>query len=348
MSDDPRSAGWYPDPWGHDGEQRYYDGDAWQRNETPTADPRNSHRRRTRRWRPVVVTVAVVAGISVAVASGWLQSEPSSPPLHRLLFPALDHREPKTAAKVTQINGRSYGRGDCVTWPQSGQSLVDSTVVDCATPHLIEVVAPVVLTGIHGAYPSPEAWRLIEASQCGPVVEQYLGGPIDPYGKYYAGAISPVKEGWDQGERDIWCGLSAVGGVPAARSDLPPMLGRVRAQEQEWFLAPGTCLGGPSVADGVELDCALPHLLEVTGTVDLGGQGLGSPTVDAIRNAAARQCAQVSAAFVGQSLPSTLESGSLDVRPETWAAGGRLVECVIGQPSASGWVPVTGTRKAGQ
>ena len=235
-----------------------------------------------------------------------------------------------------------------MTWPQSGQSIVDSTVVDCATPHLMEVVTAVALTGMHGAYPSPKAWRLIEASQCGPVVEQYLGGPIDPYGKYYAGSISPIKEGWDQGERDIWCGISAIGGNPASASALPPMLGRVRAQEQERVLATGTCIGGPSVPDGVELDCALPHLLEVTGTVDLSGQGLGSPTLDVTRSAAARPCGQVSEAFLGRSLPATLESGSLGVPPETWAAGGRLAECVIGQPSASGWVPVTGTRKAGQ
>ena len=235
-----------------------------------------------------------------------------------------------------------------MTWPQRGQPLVDSTVVDCATPHLMEVVAAVALTGMHGAYPSAEAWRLIDASQCGPVVERYLGGPIDPYGKYYAGSISPIKDGWDQGDRDIWCGISATGEIAGTAAALPPMLGRVRAQDQERVLAPGTCIGGPTVADGVELDCALPHLFEVTGTVDLGGQGLVSPTIDVIRRAAAQPCSQVSTAFLGRSLPATLESGSLGVPPETWAAGGRLAECVIGQPSASGWVPVTGTRKASQ
>ena len=346
MTDGSRDPGWYPDPWGAVGEQRYYDGHAWQRNETVAVEPSRSGRRR-RQWRPVVVTVAVIAAISGAVAAGWLRSDPTSPAVHRLLHPATDRPKSKGSLKVGQITGRSYGRGDCVTWPQDGQALVDSTVVDCAKPHLIEIVAPVELTGMHGAYPTLEGWQLIDASQCGPVVEKYLGGPIDPYGKYYAGSISPIKDGWDQGERNIWCGISAAGGDAAAASVLPPILGRVQAQQQERVVAPGTCIGGPSVPEGVEVNCALPHLLEVTGTVDLSGQGLGSPTVDAIRNAAEQSCGHVAAAFLGRSLPSDLASDSLSLAPESWAAGSRLVECVVGRISGSGWVPASGSMKAG-
>ena len=348
MTDGPRDAGWYPDPWGASGEQRYYDGDAWQRNETVAADVRTVGRRGRRRVVSVVLLlVGAIGVVGVGLATGWFRSGSETAVARHSLAPRIRRRTSKPPEAVLRIRLRPYSRGDCVTWPQNHATLVDSKAVDCSMPHLMEMVGPVTLTGMTGAFPTPQAWLLIDASQCGPVVERYLGGPLDPYGRYYAGAIGPLEDGWLVGERVIWCGVAATGGDVAPDSPHPPMLGRVRAQEQQRVLASGICLGGPSAPDGGEVDCALPHLFEVTGTVDLGGRGLNTPTLDETRQAAESACRSTATGYLGRSVPATLESSSLDLAPASWAVGGRLVECVIGKPSGSGWVPVTGSQKAG-
>ncbi len=345
MNGSARDAGWYPDPWGTEGQQRYFDGDAWRRNDTPTTAPRKARPRGRSRWRAVGVVAAVLA-VLAAASGGWFATRSRSPLVGSLRLPSDHGRSSTTRQPGPALRDRPYARGDCVTWRQVRTGVVDAKVVGCTEPHLLEIVGPVTLTGLPDKYPTLGGWMLIEAAQCGPRVEKYLRAVLDTYGRYAAGAIRISTEGWDQGERLIWCGIQAVGGAVGPGAKLPELLGRADAHAQGMISTAGTCVGTPSANDGTPIACADPHIFEVTGTVDLSARQLGSPTSEATRQAAQQPCEVVTTAYLGHAVGGDLEADVLGIEPVSWAAGRRVVECVVARSSGSDWVPVSGSMKA--
>ena len=103
---------------------------------------------------------------------------------------------------------RSYDRGACYTWIQDTDSTTAGKV-DCAEPHLFEAVDKTNISDDFPAvseYPDDGAWRSVAVRYCGPIAEQYLGYPIDPYGRFAAGSLHPVQEGWTtrRPRTDVW------------------------------------------------------------------------------------------------------------------------------------------------
>lgn len=105
----------------------------------------------------------------------------------------------------------SYRAGDCITWDQDRQADRTTVAVPCDQPHLIEITGWVDLSGLD-KFPSEAEWKSIKRSrECPEQAEQYLGYPLDPFGRFQANGIIPVSDTWSRGDKGVWCS-QAMGG----------------------------------------------------------------------------------------------------------------------------------------
>lgn len=236
--------------------------------------------------------------------------------------------------------------GSCLTWTREDAS--DAERVSCTQPHLFEVTGLVGLApefGRTATFPVEEAWRTLVAERCTSLSTQYLGGRFDPFGRLSVGAIKPSEEGWRGGDRELRCGLQAVGRSGA----LYPTTGSAATQDQSDVHPPGTCLGLDGVGVGDPVDCAQPHSVEVVGVVDLGAAfPAGYPDQVAQDKLLSEECNRLAAEYAGG--PQVVGEKGLIVfsetlRPESWEAGSRRIDCRLGAflPDRSGFAPVRGS-----
>ncbi|MCD2188504.1 septum formation family protein [Actinomycetospora soli] len=238
--------------------------------------------------------------------------------------------------------------GTCLTWTTADGS--DVSQVPCDQSHLFETAGPVQAPLPDGApFPADAAWQQLVASQCGPLVQGYLGKALDPTGRYKVGALKPTQAAWEDGDRTVRCGLQA----PGRSGALFASTGKVADADQAVVFAPGTCLGlaGKEVSDPVS-SCARTHAAEVAGTVDLGAKfPNGLPSVDDQDNYLQPECTKVAQDAVGaQKLTdSKLTVYWTNVNQASWDAGTRRVSCNMGSLLAdnSGFAPLTGAVKDG-
>lgn len=236
--------------------------------------------------------------------------------------------------------------GSCLTWTRGDAS--DAERVSCDQPHLFEVTGVVDLAPEFGGtatFPGDETWRTLVAERCTPLSTQFLGGRFDPFGRLSVGAIKPSEGSWRSGDRTLRCGLQTVGRSGA----LYPTTGSAATQDQSDVHAPGTCLGLDGVGVGDPVDCAQPHAVEVVGVVDLGAAFPdGYPDEVAQDELLSQECNRLAAEYAGG--PQVVGEKRLIVfsetlRPESWEAGSRRVDCRLGAflPDRSGFAPVTGS-----
>jgi hypothetical protein len=230
VTEGSRAPGWYPDPWGAEGEIRYFDGTAWQRNDDRTpAATRPTPRRRRSGLASYVIAALVVAGGIGAFAAGAFDGSSTTSTEPRVLTTSTTVPAPVSSARPgerTKLEDHGYRTGDCVTWT-AGAGLVGTEVVGCGTPHRIEIVDAVHLGAEYREYPTRQGWDLIDAAKCGPLVARYLGGPIDPAGPFSTGLLRPFRSTWDQGEHSAWCGIQGRSIDPADPQAAAPFVGRV-------------------------------------------------------------------------------------------------------------------------
>src|SRR5882724_4681167 len=96
--------------------------------------------------------------------------------------------------------------GSCLTWKPDGS---DMRPVGCDQPHLFEVTGDVDISAEHGPNdPSPtaDAWREIAKQKCTTGAAEYLGGKLDPFGRFSVGALKPSDDQWQSGDRKLRCG----------------------------------------------------------------------------------------------------------------------------------------------
>ncbi len=234
--------------------------------------------------------------------------------------------------------------GSCLTWtPPEG---ADMKRVDCAQPHLFEVTSNVDISADYPANsPVPEVsrWHDIAKQKCTPGATAYLGGTLDPFGRYTISALKPTDPQWQDGDRKLRCGLQRM----APSGGLLASSGTAAHQDQSNVHDPGTCLAlldNQKIGDPIP--CDRSHAYEIVGNVDLGPAFPGDyPTKDAQADKANELCAAVTNEYTGGAdlaakgltpYPDTLEQ-------ESWAAGSRKVDCKVGAklPDGSGLAPIT-------
>ena len=238
--------------------------------------------------------------------------------------------------------------GSCLSWSAADGS--DVAGVACDQPHLFETAGPVRADQPEGApFPADAAWQQLVSAQCAPLVQGYLGRPLDPTGRYKVGALKPTQTAWEDGDRTVRCGLQAPGRSGALFSST----GKVADADQAVVFAPGTCLGlaGKEVSDPVS-SCTRTHAAEVAGTVDLGARFPNAlPPVDDQDNVLQPECTRVAQEAVGaQKLAdSKLTVYWTNVNQASWDAGTRRVSCNMGSLLAdnSGFAPLTGAVRDG-
>jgi hypothetical protein len=236
--------------------------------------------------------------------------------------------------------------GTCLDWLAPDGA--DVRTVDCVEPHLFEAIGSADLTSAFGpaaAFPAEAAWLSIVQEKCTPLAFDFLDDAYDPFGRFTVGALKPSQPGWRNGDRALRCGLQVV----AHSGELYRVQGAVRGQDQADVHPPGTCLGIDGVDVGDPVDCAEPHAVEVIGIVDLSVAFPESDYPDEAKQdeAAEPACTKLAEEYAGG--PSVVAEKKLTVywdtlRPESWRAGTRKVDCKLGAllPDKSGFAPVTG------
>ncbi|WP_424183749.1 septum formation family protein [Actinokineospora sp. G85] len=238
--------------------------------------------------------------------------------------------------------------GSCLAWtPPDGQ---DIRVVDCAASHLFEVTSTVDITADYPENaPAPDvaAWQEIAVAKCTPGATTYLGGTLDPFGRYSVNALKPNDTQWAEGDRKLRCGLQSV----APSGALQPTTGPAAKQDQSNIHEPGTCLALDGQKIGDPIDCAQPHAFEIVGNVDLAEAFPAEyPNVDQQTEKALELCTAVATTYTGgadlAAKKLTLYSDTL--KEESWAAGSRQVDCKVGAklPGGGGLAPITNSVRA--
>lgn len=246
------------------------------------------------------------------------------------------------------------GTGDCLMWPDLSPE--SATVVNCADDHKFEVAESVDMRTFPGAEygptaapPSPARIQQITQEQCEAAVRNYLGAKYDPSSKFTVSLLWPGDRAWRRsGDRRMLCGLQ----LPAANNQQVAFKGKVADIDQSKVWPTGTCLGiDPATNQPVDIpvDCAGPHAMEVTGTVNVGEKfhdGLPpEPDQDSFIK---DSCTKMTDAFLA---PVKLRTTTLTliyptVSPPSWSAGSREVACSIGATlGTGGWATLVNSAK---
>jgi hypothetical protein len=267
----------------------------------------------------VVVTVAAIAA-SVAVVL---------------------HISDQSLASATAVDAH---RGDCLTWPPGAAER--AVQVDCADEHLFEVADSEAVD--ISTDPGNPAADVRFQQTCAQAVARYLGPRYDPGGRFVVGMMWTPPGRNRQFDGRLMCGLQ----LPSDGIASATFRGRVVDQDQSRIWPTGTCLG---IRDGqtteVAVQCALPHALEITGTIDLSTVFDHAAPSTSAQDAVVRDaCGAATSAYMS---PVDLEATSLTLRYQPieatgWGAGSRRIACRIGSAKPDGsWATLLGNAKTG-
>ncbi|HEU5473249.1 MAG TPA: septum formation family protein [Actinophytocola sp.] len=239
--------------------------------------------------------------------------------------------------------------GTCLTWPTDNPRALDR--IDCGQPHIFELTGSVEISADNpesAPPPDDQAWQQIANDKCTPNVTEYLGGALDPFGRFSVSALKPTDDQWREGDRKLRCGVHRV----TATGTRLPTTGSAAGQDQSNVFDPGTCFAlteEKGVGDPTE--CEKTHAIEVVGNVDLSQAFPAEyPQVDAQQTRLAELCALAASQYSGgvDLAAKKLTLGWDPLEERSWAAGSRKVDCRVGSrlPDGSGLAPISGTLKA--
>jgi predicted heme/steroid binding protein len=180
---------------------------------------------------------------------------------------------PSTGAKGNNAFNHATS-GDCLTWPDRMPEA--ATVVDCKDEHRFEVAESIDMStfpgkeyGRNAAPPSAARIEQISQEQCETAVRRYLGARFDPNSRFNISMLWSGDRAWRQsGERRMLCGLE----LPGSANQQIAFKGKVADIDQSKVWPAGTCLGIDPTSNqptDVPVDCAAPHAMEVSGSVNL-------------------------------------------------------------------------------
>ncbi|WP_158073543.1 septum formation family protein [Actinophytocola xanthii] len=236
--------------------------------------------------------------------------------------------------------------GTCLDWPHDKPQ--NMRRVPCDKPHTFEVTSNVEIKGEYGPNSPPPAtqeWQQIVTDKCTAEAAKYLGGALDPFGKYTPGALKPSAEQWREGDRQLRCGLQRV--TPSA-DRLMQTKGAAAEQDQSNVYEPGTCFALVEGEVGDPVDCDRAHAYEVVGVVDLSKtfDPKTYPAEADQREKLVDLCPPVANKYTGNAnLAATqLSLYSDTLKKESWDAGSHLVNCKVGARQPDGALrPVRGS-----
>lgn len=242
--------------------------------------------------------------------------------------------------------------GDCLTWPDNSADA--ATIVDCRGDHRFEVAESVDMRAYPGsefapdAAPTPARIQQINLEQCAPAVENYLGAKFDPNSRFSISLLWAGDKAWKHsGERRMLCGLCPAR-TTSRRSS------RARSQIS---ISPRSGRPEPALASNlrrvqptdVPVDCAVPHAMEVTGTVNLAEKFPGGVPVEADQDAFIKDvCNRLTDAYLApaQLRDTTLTLIYSTVSLPSWNAGSKQVGCSIGATLGNGgWATLINSAK---
>lgn len=239
--------------------------------------------------------------------------------------------------------------GTCLTW--SSPDGTDARRVPCTEPHLFEVTS---IVDIGAQYPpgvpspSLEQWQEISRSRCTVDVKPYLGRALDPYGRLSMNLLRPTAAQWEDGDRQLRCGLQWAG----QGGKLQPTTGPAKEQNQSAVWEPGTCLALLNNSFGDPIDCAQPHSYEMIAILDLKTKFKdGYPSREDQSTWLDTECSKAAQEYTGNAdLAAKKVILGWDIREqESWDAGSTLVNCKVAAtlPDGKGLAPITGSVKVG-
>ena len=274
-----------------------------------------------------VVTAIPVGGPGQGRLSGYLDTDPV----------------PSTGSKSNAAFNRATS-GECLMWPATTPE--SASIVNCADDHKFEVAEsldmrtfPGAEYGPNAAPPSPARIQQITQEQCESAVHNYLGPKFDPNSKFIVSLLWPGDRAWRQsGDRRMLCGLQ----LPGLNNQQDAFKGKVADIDQSKVWPAGTCLGiDPTTNQPVDVpvDCAAPHAMEVTGTVNLAEKFPGGLPSEPDQDAFVKDsCTKMTDAYLA---PTKLRTTTLTliyptVSLSSWTAGSREIACSIGATLGNG------------
>ena len=283
-----------------------------------------------------LVTALPVGGTGPGRLAGYIESNPV----------------PSTGSKGDASFNRA-GSGDCLMWPDTPES---AKIVNCADGHKFEVAESLDMRTFPGAEygpkadpPSPARIQQITQEECETAVRHYLGPKFDPNSKFIVSLLWPGDRAWRQsGDRRMLCGLQ----LPGANNQQQAFKGKVADIDQSKVWPAGTCLGIDSTTNqptDVPVDCAAPHAMEVTGTVNLAEKFPGGLPAEPEQDGFIKDsCTKMTDAYLD---PIKLRTTTLTliyptVSMSSWTAGSREVACSIGATLGNGgWATLVNSAK---
>jgi predicted heme/steroid binding protein len=260
---------------------------------------------------------------------------------------------PPTGAKGNDAFNRAIS-GDCLMWPDRMPEA--ASVVDCKGDHRFEVAESIDMRTFPGSEygpeaPPPSATRIeqISQEQCESAVRRYLGAKFDPNSKFVISMLWSGDKAWRQaGERRMLCGLQ----LPGANNEQIAFKGKVADVDQSKVWPDGTCLGidpATNQPTDIPVDCAAPHAMQVTGTVDLLAKFPDALPPEPDQDSFIKDsCTRLTDAYLA---PVQLRSTTLTLIYSTlslpsWSAGSRQVACSIGATLGNGgWATLLNSAK---
>jgi predicted heme/steroid binding protein len=234
--------------------------------------------------------------------------------------------------------------GHCLNWPDRTPDAAE--IVDCKDEHRFEVAESVDMRTFPGSEYGPDAAppsaariQQISQEQCSAAVKRYLGARFDPNSRFTVSMLWSGDKAWRQsGERRMLCGLQ----LPGANNQQLAFQGKVADVDQSKVWPAGTCLGIDPTTNqptDIPVDCAAPHAMEVTGSVNLAERfpaGLPpEPEQDAFIKDA---CTKMTDAYMApiQLRATTLTLIYSTISLPSWSAGSHQVSCSIGATLGNG------------
>lgn len=234
--------------------------------------------------------------------------------------------------------------GTCLTWDVSDQgALQNFERTSCEETHRFEVSTredlatyPASEFGADAERPDITRQAQLREELCQAPTTRYLDGRFDPAGRYSIASILPPQEKWEAGDRTLLCGVQATD----SEGNVIETEGYVAEQDQARTVEAGECVRIGGAEQLFTVDCAEPHQLEATSTVNLWEVFPDStPSIEEQDEHLEEVCTEAAISFLGEEealYQSTLQPYWIPLQPASWAGGSHSTNCFLTHATEEG------------